>query len=82
MMAYKLDMSVKPILAAVNDIFDLSYGKIKLLCELLVCDPVEQSAFQDHPVSLSVSANYPVINKTFKVCSRIILHFTSSCASS
>lgn len=67
MMAYKLDMSVKPVLAAVNDIFDLSYGKVKLFCEAVVCDAVQQPALKDHSVALGVSANYPVFNMAFKL---------------
>jgi hypothetical protein len=39
------------ILLFINDIFDLAYGHIKLLCEGLKADPVKQSALQDRSVS-------------------------------
>lgn len=67
MMAYKLDMSVKPVLAAVNDVFDLPYGKVKLFCKAVVCNAVQQSALKDHSVALGVPANYPVFDVAFKL---------------
>lgn len=62
----------QPILLFINDIFDLAYGHIKLLCERLKADPVKQSALQDRSVSL---AKDPFVNQPFPFGTRNVKAF-------
>ena len=54
-------MSENIILTLVYDVFDLSHGQVKFLCQSVISYTVQQPAFKDVPVSLSVATNYPLI---------------------
>lgn len=58
------------ILALVYDVFDLSHGQVKFLCQSVISYTVQQPALEDVPVSLSVATNYPLIYQCLNLGSR------------